>query len=125
MRFARLAAALSLVALGSFTALGAACSSSSSDSASCVDLCQAAQDKSCTIVMGDCAKNCGSLDKVSSEGTCNTQNDAYFSCLADGDVCTGSDRCSGEQGALEQCAIQYCAAHSSDTDCQTVESAFQ
>ena len=92
--------------------------------ADCESLCTEAQSRDCTSISGDCAAFCASVDKVSASASCDTQKDAYQSCLGDGDVCTGDSRCSSEQTALGNCASAYCLANMNDADCQRVVASF-
>lgn len=90
----------------------------------CVSLCEEAQSRDCTAIEGDCSSFCSSLEKVSDAAGCNSQKDAYQSCLEEDDICTGESRCSSQQNALGTCGGAYCLANSNNADCQRVVNSF-
>jgi hypothetical protein len=103
----------------------AACGSSSSGStgADCVSLCSAAQMGNCTTITGDCGTFCSALSVVDSEASCTSQFNAYESCLGTpATVCANS--CGAQDQALQNCVNPYCAAHTTETSCQTVAASF-
>lgn len=111
---------LTLLALFAALAVGAsACSG-----ADCVSMCEEAQERSCTAIEGDCSSFCSSLEKVADAAGCNSQKDAYQSCLEEDDICTGDDRCSSQQTALGTCGAPYCLANSDNADCVRIRNSF-
>lgn len=116
-------ACLALVA--AFAAV-VACSSSSSSSggtADCTSLCTAGQQGNCTSIKGNCANFCAALAVVYPEANCTSQYNAYESCL--GSPATEcNNQCGSQQGALTNCVTPYCAAHTSDANCQTLAGSF-
>jgi hypothetical protein len=103
------------------------CSSDSSGPAGagtdCASSCTIAQGKSCTNIKGDCSQFCTSLDAVGVKASCKTQSDAYENCVISSPVCTSDDACASQKSAFVNCAVPFCALHSTDTDCQTVKTA--
>jgi hypothetical protein len=78
---------------------------------------------SCTTITGSCGTFCSALSTVSSEASCGSQYSAYEDCLGTpATVCANS--CGAQDQALQNCINPYCAAHTSDTSCQTVASSF-
>jgi hypothetical protein len=118
MRMAILGASLLVAVL-------AACGSSTSSSsgADCTSLCNAAQMGNCTTITGNCGTFCSSLSTVVSEASCTSAYNSYESCLGTpATVCANS--CGAQDQALQNCVNPYCAAHTTDTNCQTVAGSF-
>jgi hypothetical protein len=104
-------------------ALGFALVSGCASDPSCEDLCTEAQAGNCTTVTGSCSNFCSALDKVQGPANCESQRDAYQSCLdSTPDVCDAG--CDAKESALSSCVGSYCLGHASDPSCVTLQQSF-
>jgi hypothetical protein len=93
------------------------------DNGSCADLCEEAQDGSCTDVKGDCSSFCQAVNNAKGAANCTSQYDAYLKCLGSkANVCDAN--CDSAEGDLKTCFTAYCATHLQDKDCQTMVASF-
>jgi hypothetical protein len=103
--------------------LGLALVSGCGSDPSCEDLCTEAQAGGCTTVTGNCGSFCAALDKVDGPANCESQRDAYESCLdSTPDVCDAD--CDAKESALSSCVGSYCLGHASDPSCVTLQQSF-
>jgi len=81
----------------------------------CLDRCEAQQAEGCTaITVTDCDAFCdGQLDRNSRAG-CVDEYAATERCIAGGDVCAVTPRCSAELEALVDCTRAYCDTEPDD-----------
>jgi hypothetical protein len=89
----------------------------------CKGYCQEAQAANCTSIKGDCGAFCNALESVSSSGGCQSQKDAYNSCLESGPLCETDSRCSSQSNAAGTCAAKYCLTHATDSNCTVIKAA--
>lgn len=90
---------------------------------SCEDLCAEGQAGNCTSITGNCGSFCAALDKVQGPANCESQRDAYQSCLdSKPDVCDAD--CDAKERALSSCVGAYCVGHASDASCVTLQQSF-
>jgi hypothetical protein len=97
--------------------------SSGGSGADCVSLCSASQAGQCTTITGDCGTFCSALTVVDSEANCESEYDAYESCLGTPATVCGNS-CGAQAQALQNCVDPYCGAHSSESSCVTIAGAF-
>jgi hypothetical protein len=115
----RLALLVTFLASTTATALAPACNDGELD---CRQLCNEAQDKDCTSIMGDCGDFCEALTNVQDDSGCADEREAYSDCLNDKGVCAGD--CNGAETALTTCLGTYCLAHANTPDCMTLVNSF-
>lgn len=90
--------------------------------ASCVDLCEEGQERSCTSIKGDCSQFCDALFSVEDESGCVEEREAYHDCLESGDTCNNT--CDGLENDLSSCVGTYCLTNSGTPECQTLINSF-
>lgn len=103
-----------LFALGPFACTGG--------EASCVDLCEEAQERSCTAISGSCTSFCEAAFNVEEESGCADEREAYQDCLEGEEVC--ADSCDSLESSFSNCLGNYCLTRTSDPDCQTLINSF-
>ena len=93
----------------------------------CEDICDKTRDcdASATSAQKDgsvatCKGTCAYEDALADKAECTSQADTLVDCTNKGDVCTVTDRCSGELNGFGSCVLPYCQAHQDDTDCQAL-----
>lgn len=90
-----------------------------SDEASCVSLCEEAQEGDCTEVSGSCSSFCSALIDVEEPAGCSMERESYDNCLgAEARVCDTS--CDAQERALTQCLLPYCFGNASDPNCRAL-----
>ncbi len=86
-------------------------------SPSCESLCEESIVEGCAPVTLDCAMTCLEAERAAARTGCESEQDDYFSCAGDGNVCTAEDRCGREASRLSACGEDYCALNPTDPLC--------
>lgn len=92
-------------------------------SSSAVDVCQEAQEQSCTSIKGSCQSFYDAVKRIGDKSSCTAEVSAYETCAEEAsDSCAVDAQCIDKENAMVNCATPYCASHSDDADCATVTS---
>ena len=114
-RTARRSALLLLLTSAAFLAAG--CTTATTATGDCVDLCN--QSKGCPgNAAVDCATTCAKAAALSTAAGCPDEYNAVTACqLSLTNLCSQGS-CQTQEIALSTCTTSYCAAHPSDPGCK-------
>ena len=89
----------------------------------CVELCEEAQDGSCTSITGDCGSFCSLVDSVQEPSNCTDERESYEECLNESDN-TCDVGCGDTENSFIDCVTVYCAANLTNSDCLSLVTHF-